>query len=73
MNPNTVTALYNVMDEDVDRSIGNEYDFQKLYIEKKKNIEKAVKNLYDKFGINPKIAEEYKDYMYVIDAEKYNL
>lgn len=67
--------------------IAYEYEYQKLYIEKyleengdpddedDKNeyIPKALKFLHKNFGLDPDIKEEYDDYTYFIDAEKYNL
>jgi hypothetical protein len=78
INSDTVFALFDILEDDRDRNdihktIGDEYDFQKLYIDKNEDKEIAIKDLYNKFGINPKIAEEYKDYMYIIDAQNYNL
>jgi len=88
INKNTVEALFNVMDSNdteyfdgsTKYTIGHEYKFQKLYIITKiKNnsgseiIEQAMKELNDKFILNPKIEEEYAEYMYLINAEKYNL
>jgi hypothetical protein len=67
-----------------DTGIMDEYDNQKLYIEKYKeehdgesteerNIAQAMKNLYDWFGLDDDIEEEYKNYTQLIDIEKYNL
>lgn len=28
---------------------------------------------YEQYGLNPKIEEEYKEYLYIINAEKYNI
>lgn len=81
INPNTVEALFDVMDSTV--SIGTTYEFQKLYI--KTNVERedpkdedeitahVIKQINDKFVLDPKIEKEYKDQMYMIDSEKYNL
>ena len=67
-------------------SIGDEYDFQKAYIEayaenyaygEESDIPegkgKALKNLYDKFGLDREIEDEYVDFMHYVHAEKYNL
>lgn len=81
INKNTVDALFDVMDEE--NTLGNEYVFQKLYI--KTNVKKedpededeitahVLKQIKNKFGLNPKIEKEYSEYMYLINAEKYNL
>ena len=36
-------------------------------------IPKKLKELYDKFGLDEKIEEEYKEHTYYIDIEKYNV
>lgn len=67
-------------------SIGGEYDFQKAYIEEyaenysdgeesdiAEGKGKALKNLYDKFGVDGDIEDEYSDFMHYVHAEKYNL
>ena len=81
INPNTVEALFDVMDSTV--SIGTTYEFQKLYI--KTNVERedpkdedeitahVIKQINDKFGLNKKIKKEYVNLTYLIDAEKYNV
>jgi hypothetical protein len=77
LNPNAVNALFDVMDDD--RSIGTTYEFQKKYIEFKVKedgediIPETLKDIHDKFGLNSDIEDEYKDYTYLISAEKYNL
>jgi hypothetical protein len=75
INVNTVGALFDIMDDE--STIGNEYDFQKLYIEqkisKKQDIAEILKGINDKFGLNKKIKKEYSEYTYLIDAEQYNL
>ena len=67
--------------------IADEYEYQKLYIEKylEENGDtddeddkneywpEALKFLHKNFGLDPDIKEEYGDYTYLIDAEKYNL
>ena len=65
------------------KNIGSTYTFQKNYIKKfikeklsdtKPNLKaKALKYLYDNFGINKKIEEEYNDYTWLISASKYNI
>lgn len=74
-------ALLNVMDNDEElNNIGNEYDFQKKYIESFCKInnsqeckELALKNISKKYEINKDIKKEYHKYLYLIDADKYNL
>jgi hypothetical protein len=77
------------MSKDRVDNIGKEYDFQKAYLEtlfnKDKDLysededpkndiySKALKELNDKFGLNDKIKEQYNEYTYLIDTEKYNL
>jgi hypothetical protein len=78
INPNTVVALFDI----IDTSLGNDYHFQKKYLEfmfNENNVKPddiyphELKKLNVAFGLNPKIEEEYKDYLYGIDSEKYNL
>ena len=77
LDPNTIQALFDIMDED--RSIGNTYNFQKEYIDynvKKYGndiLPKVLKDIYDKYGLDPDIDKEYEEYTYLINAEKYNL
>jgi len=80
LNPNTVEALFNIMDEE--RSIGNTYEFQKRYIEfkiKEKGISaedvlpEVLKDIHDKYGLDSDIKNEYSEYTYLINVEKYNL
>jgi hypothetical protein len=89
LDPNTSEALFNEMSKDRVDNIGKEYDFQKAYLEtlfnKDKDLysededpkndiySKALKELNDKFGLNDKIKEQYNEYTYLIDTEKYNL
>lgn len=79
IDTDTVIQLEEIMyvddnDENEDKNIAREYEFQKLFIEKNGNdIAKSVKHLNDRFELNPKIKKEYSEYMYLIDAEKYNL
>jgi hypothetical protein len=65
-------------------NIADEYEFQKLYIKEyvkensyddKKSIlkAKALKYLNDNFELDSQIAEEYKDFMWMVSADKYNL
>ena len=64
-------------------TVENDYRFQKLYIEQyvKNNddgttdelIEKALLFLNKNFELDPQIEEEYKENMWIIDAEKYNV
>ena len=79
LNPNTIDALFDIMDEN--KSIGKSYTFQKDYIkyhEKQDNLDdnriaNLLKDINDRYGLNPEIKKEYIDYLYVIDSEKYNL
>ena len=74
--------------ESSSQNIGDEYDFQKGYIEKytKDNTDEnddeefvsdiksdAVKYLYDNFGLDSNIEEEYEDYMWKVTASIYNV
>lgn len=74
MNPNNIEDLFEVMDEV--ESIGPTYEFQKLYIDvmsKDKVIPLILKDISEKFELNKRIKIEFKEHMYVFDAEKYNL
>jgi len=77
IDPNNVKILFDVMV--IEDTIGTNYEFQKLYIDivcknmDDKNISETIKEINDRFILNPKIAKEYKDYTYLIDSEKYNL
>lgn len=86
MDPNTVDALFDVMESN--NSIGDTYEFQKKYIEyhleenavdinDKEDLDSIlpniIKKIHDKYGLDPDIEKEYKDYTYLIDTEKYNL
>jgi len=59
-------------------NIADEYEFQKIYIQKYAEEDEhkkatAIKYLNDNFGLDPNIEEEYEDYMWLIDADKFNL
>jgi hypothetical protein len=86
MNQNTSEALFDVMEED--KSIGIEYDFQKMYIDTMTKHEatsedvdeilpELLENIDEKFGLHPKIIKDYpkgyKDYLMKKDAERYNI
>jgi len=84
IDPNTVEGLFDIMSANKQESIGSEYGFQKLYLsniltnygemdEEDDSFDSDIKELSDKFGLNPKIAEEYKNNMILVDQEKYNL
>ena len=79
INQNTVEALFEIMNaDDENRNVGKDYEFQKIYItyecmDEENLIPIYLKEIKEKFGLNPKIEKEYKDYMFEIDAEKYNL
>jgi len=91
-NPSAVLSLAELFsDSKVNENIGDEYEFQKLYIEKyvegeaedeyykeheeelHHTIAEALKFLYDNFGLDPNIEEEYKEDMWLISSGKYNL
>jgi len=82
-NPSNVLKLAELFKESHSQ-IWDEYDFQKLYIkeyvkenkwdDKKGNLKaKALKYLSDNFGLNYQIEEEYRDWMWMVSAGKYNL
>ncbi len=48
-----------------------EYDMDET--EKDLTIAKKLKELNDKFNLDPKILEEYEKYSYYIDIDKYNM
>ena len=67
-------------------NIADEYEFQKLYIQEyvKEHIEDededeenlkaiALKYIDDNYDLDPDIADEYNDYMYMVNAKKYNV
>lgn len=84
-NKEAILDLFELLvEEDGGQNIGDEYDFQKAFIEKyeKENpdeededmlIPTALKKLNDEFGLNKKIKKEYKDYTILLDLDKYNL
>lgn len=88
-DPDNALALAELWEEnDDDNTIGDEYDFQKGYIEKyvKDNTDEtddeefvseiksdAVFYIHDHFGLDDDIKEEYKDYMIQVDTQKFNL
>lgn len=84
-NKEAILDLFELLvEEDGGQNIGDEYDFQKAFIEKyeKENPDEededmlipiALKKLNDEFGLNKKIRKEYKDYTILLDLDKYNL
>jgi hypothetical protein len=88
-NKNAVIELAELFVENSSNSnIADEYDFQKLYIEKFVEQEKdedsdekdmallkakAIKFLYDNFELEYNIEDEYEDYMWLVSSDKYNL
>ena len=67
-------------------NIADEYDFQKLYIEEyfkehkddededEDNLKAtALRYVYDNYDLDPDIADEYNDYMWMVNAKKYNV
>jgi len=83
--PEVIILLADLFEsEPDDNNLSGEYDFQKKYIDAYveentdgKDMEElksvAMKYLYDNFDLNSDISEEYKEYMWLIDADKYNL
>ena len=77
--------LFDLFDEDTTNNIGDDYEFQKAYVEAyAKNYADdeselpegkglALKNLYEKFGLQFDIEDEYEDYMHYVLADKYNI
>jgi len=83
-NPEKVLELYDLIEGSTDENIGDEYIFQKAFIEQheKENPEgydedkirqNAIFTLHEEFGLNPKIKEEYPDDLILITLSKYNL
>lgn len=82
---NSVIQLANLFaDENSSNNIGDDYWFQKTYIEKCKEknpededehmiVPTAIKFLHDNFGLHPDIEDEHKDDTFLIGTEKYNL
>ena len=78
MDPNTVEVLFDIIDTyEREDNFGNEYKFQKIYLDQYKgedeSVAVAIKEINDKFILHPVIKKEYRDYMYLIDAESFNL
>jgi hypothetical protein len=78
MDPNTIEVLFDIIDTyDREDNFGNHYKFQKLYLDQyegeDESIAVAMKKINDKFILHPDIKKEYRNYMYLIDAESYNL
>ena len=84
MNPKNSILLLDVMNSDTSYSIGDEYGYQKTFMEEVLKQAKEedfydeypaeqLKKLNDKFGLANGIEDEYREYTYLIDAEKYNL
>lgn len=81
----SVIKLTNLLaEENADNSIGDDYWFQKKYIEKCKEknpededehmiVPTAIKFLHDNFNLHPDIEDEHKDDTFLINTEKYNL
>jgi hypothetical protein len=77
MDSENSVLLFDEIDE---FSMGSTYRFQNSYLKTIKNqegsdmrIEEYIKKLNDKFELNPRIKIKYKDYLYYLDIEKYNL
>ncbi len=83
VNSKNSIELFDLFSEDTKNNIGDEYDFQKAYVEaysddyadgdKSEGKGEALKKLYDKFGLQYNIENEYGDYLYYVHADKYNL
>lgn len=84
INPKNSILLLDVMTDDIENSIGDEYEFQNEFMEEVIRLVKEedydedypaeqMKKLYDKFGLANGIEEEYKDYAHYVAASKYNL
>ena len=79
IDPNTVKTLFDIIPDN--QKFVKTYKFQKLYLDMtslNKNdreyiLADSIKKINDNFGLNKKIEKEYKDYLYLIDVEKYNL
>lgn len=87
-NPKMVLTLAELIEgKPVSKTIGDEYDFQKAYIEQytlenadeedaediKDKKEDAVLYLDDEYGLDDDIRKEYQDYMLKVTMKKYNL
>lgn len=88
-NPDNALALAELWESEGDNdTIGDEHDFQKGYIEKyvKDNIDEgddeeyiadtkadALFYLHEHFGLDDDIREEYKNYLWKVDQDKFNL
>jgi hypothetical protein len=79
-----ILKLAEALNDNGDIGIMDEYDNQKLYVEKYKEehdgegpedriIAQAIYNLYDWFGLDSDIEEEYVDYMQLVNMKKYNI
>lgn len=84
INPKNTILLLSVMTDDTTNSIGDEDEFQHIFmvqvIKQAKEEDfydeypaEMLKKLNDKFGLAYGIEEKYQEYTYLIDAQKYNL
>lgn len=83
-NPEKAIELYDLIEGNSDEHIGDEYIFQKAFIEQheKENPEgyeddeirqNVIFTLHKEFGLDPKIEEEYPDDLILVTLSKYNL
>lgn len=83
-DPKNSIELFDIIDEDR-KNICGEYDFQKAYMDTtienytdedgiyEDGVAKELKKLYDKFGLDSDIEEEYEEYSFYVKAEKFNI
>lgn len=80
--PNVALKLFDIIEIEMVNNeklpcFAFEYKFQKEYIrmclEKNISVANALKNIDHFFKINDKIKNEYKNDMYIIDSEKFNI
>jgi len=83
-NPEKALDLFDLIEGNDDKHIGDDYNFQKAYIEQyeKDNpddhdegeiVQNAIFNLYEEFGLNPEIKKEYSDELILITMSNYNI
>jgi hypothetical protein len=79
-----VINLFDLFIENSGENIGDTYEFQKAYIEEFEEqdpesldedmiIPTAIKNINDNFDLQEEIKKEYKDHLFLIDVDKFNL
>ncbi len=78
-NKPSVLDLFELFVDKKGSNIGDEYKFQKAYIEEfvddedDNNIPTALKNLYDNFTLDGEIEKEYSEHMWKVYSDKYNI